>query len=125
MANKIVSLSLAQYRLLGRAIRGDRLPMSRYRPEHATVAALYKKSCLFPHPNGWEATEHGRKIFACRGALRPGETVWDSASNEERAAYYRTLRYQHKSDMEIVGRLRDRMRAAGELREDEATGSPS
>lgn len=113
--NKIISLSLAQYRLLGRAIRGDRLPMARYRPEHATVAALYRKACFFPHPNGWEPTTFGREIFNCRGAYRPGDTVWDSASNEERAAYYRTLRYATKDDLATVARLQARMRAAGEL----------
>lgn len=115
---KIVSLSLAQYRMLGRAIRGDALPMSRYRTENRTVRALSVKGCFCTEQGFWMPTDFGKKVFACRGAFRPGDTVWDSASQEECSAYYRTLRYPTKDDTETVARLQARMRAAGELQEE-------
>jgi hypothetical protein len=116
--NKIVSLSLAQFRLLGRAIRGAKLPVTRYRHEHATVKALRRKLCMHVEHGHWTPTAIGKQIYACRGALRPGDTVWDSASPEERAAYYRTQRHATRDDMETVHRLQARMRAAGELQDE-------
>ena len=117
-SQKIISLTLAQFRMLGRAIRGQRLYFDRYKLiAHGTVAALVRKGCLHSYTDEdfWQVSKFGRDIYACRGAWRPGDTVWDSASHEEREAYWRTQRHATERDAEIVARLQARMRAAGEL----------
>jgi hypothetical protein len=117
--NKIISLSLAQYRLLGRALRGERLPAHRYRAQHPTMKALLAKGCLTLPARDvwWVPTPIGKEIHACRGVLRPGHRVWDSASKEERDAQIRVQRtsYASEKDRAIVARLQERQRAAGEI----------
>ena len=116
--NKIVSLTVAQYRLLGRAIRGAKLPKSRYQPGHATVSALARKNCWHAEHGHWVPTAFGCKVFNARGIWRPGTTVWDSASHEEREAARRIAAFPvraTKRDQEMLDRLNGRMREAGEL----------
>jgi len=115
--NKIISLSLAQYRLLGRALRGERLPRHRYRTHHPTVLSLVRKSCLVSGGEHWVPTPLGKEIHACRGVLRPGHRVWDAATKEERDAQIRVQRtsYASEKDQAIVARLQERQRAAGEI----------
>ena len=110
---KMISLSAAQYRMLGRAIRGHKFPLTRYRQEHATVRALADKGCWTHHHGHWTPTDLGKKIFASRGVLRSGHSVWDSASHAEREAYKAAVRRGDADD--VAQRLRDRMAAAGEL----------
>ena len=115
--NNIIGLSVAQYRLLGRAIRGETLPRERYRREHRTVGALVRKSCFISGGHHWIPTPLGKEIYACRGVLRPGHRVWDSATKEERDAQIRLQRtsYASKEDQAIVSRLQERQRTAGEI----------
>jgi len=111
----MVSLTLAQYRLLGRAIRGDVLPMSRYRKQHATVAALLRKGCL-RGKDTWEASPLGKKVHTARGRLRPGREVYDSATPQERQALGRShTPYASKEEQHVAEQLRHRMREAGEI----------
>lgn len=67
-----VSLTVAQYRLLGRMIRGERLPTRRYRYEHATIHALNRKHYIGVDVTGaedvWAPTGHGRKVHAAAGS---------------------------------------------------------
>jgi hypothetical protein len=61
----------AQYRMLGRLVRGERLPVGRYKDlAGGTVRALYRKNLIADSgktmvPTGhWFATDLGRKRHA-------------------------------------------------------------
>jgi hypothetical protein len=66
---KTKSVSLAQFRMLGRVLRGERLPCDRY--HGATIQALVRKWCLVAAAGCWEATDVGREMMARRGFMRP------------------------------------------------------
>lgn len=111
---KIVSLTLAQYRMLGRAIRGEKLPVSNFRGP--TASALARKGCWQRHGTHWAYTDFGKKVHAARGVLRPGREVYDSASPQERLALSRShTPYASEQEREVAEKLRLRMREAGEL----------
>jgi len=74
VGSTVLSLSVAQYRMLGRILRGERLPYSRY--QGPTIFALERKGCvelssILTHRGlHWTATSGGRDVFAARGKLR-------------------------------------------------------
>jgi hypothetical protein len=57
----------AQYRLLKRIVSGERLPVSRFRPMHATIASLHRKKHVGHDQTHWHATPLGRDFIAARG----------------------------------------------------------
>jgi hypothetical protein len=81
MMNRIVSVSVAQLRMLGRSIRGEVLPTSRYRLQQPTVKALQRKGlwsmqCRVDthtmralEETHWAPTELGRRVHAAHGKL--------------------------------------------------------
>lgn len=84
-----VALTVAQYRLLGRMIRGERLPVARYRVEHATIGALYRKwQITGVGPNGgdgdWHVTWHGWKCHAAAG--NPAKFAFNHEREQRQAA---------------------------------------
>lgn len=112
----IVSLTLAQYRMLGRAVRGERLPTANYRSP--TAKALHRKRCWVVSDlvDIWIPTPLGKKVYAARGRLRPGHEVYDSATPRERAALGRVnTRYASDEDARLASDLTFRMREAGEM----------
>lgn len=112
--NKIISLTLAQYRMLGRAIRGERLPVANFRGP--TASALARKGCWRHHGSHWAYTDLGKKVHAARGLLRPGRVVYDSASPQERQALGRShTPYATEDERHTAELLMSRMREAGEL----------
>jgi len=112
-----VSLSLAQFRMLGRAIRGQRLHVSRFRPEHATVAALAVKRCWHLRDGRWVPTELGLNVHRCRGFYQPDRLVWNSASRAEREAFRRVAVFHStdKEDVALADQLQRRLEARGEV----------
>jgi hypothetical protein len=90
MRSKVVlSLTVAQYRLLGRILHGRMLPVSRYHT--GTVCALERKGCVMRATVGvdpsmdaaraglaghiearevWLPLNQGRRVYASRGVLR-------------------------------------------------------
>lgn len=115
---KTISLTLAQYRMLGRAIRGEKLPTKNYKS--VTASALSRKGCWKPHRGHWAASDLGKKVFAARGLLRAGSQIWNSASPQERAAYNRSqsvgLNALAADDRSLAERLIARLHSAGEVR---------
>jgi hypothetical protein len=110
-----ISLSLAQYTMLGRILRGAKLPTSRY--HHATINALARKGCVAVHHAHWRATDTGKRVHACRGILRAGLHTWDGATRAERDAFKAVYWYHDVRDQDVVekaNRLYDRIAVAGE-----------
>ena len=114
----MISVSLSQYRLLGRLVRGVHMPVARYRSEHATIAALLRKGLVHRAGKAWGITERGRRIHACRGKLRPDSQIWDGATSEERSAYRRVMYNGPDAvsgvERDMAARLHDRITGAGE-----------
>lgn len=94
---EIISVSLAQYRLLGRAVRGEFLPTSRFRVEHPTTHALHRKGLVeivvivdertqrAITETRWTSTDLGRRVRATRnGVLRPNDPPPAPAQTPER-----------------------------------------
>ena len=110
---KTISLTLAQYR---RAVRGEKLPVARYRHEHASTQSLQNKQCWHVQHGHWLPTPLGMKVHAARGRLRPGREVYDSATPQERQALGRShTPYATKEEQHVAEQLRERMREAGEI----------
>lgn len=72
----------AQYRILGRLLRGERLPLSRYRPENPTMHALIVRQHAFPRSETgligdafWQVTVSGETSHAMQKALSPDEVA--------------------------------------------------
>jgi hypothetical protein len=63
--NKIISLTTAQYRMLGRAIRGEKLPVANF--HGPTASALARKGCWRHHGAYWAYTDLGKRVHASRG----------------------------------------------------------
>lgn len=113
--SKIVSLTLAQYRMLGRAIRGEKLPVSNFRS--ATARSLARKGCWQHHGSHWAYTDLGKQVHAARGLLRPGHEVYDTATPRERQALGKLhTPYATEAERKLAEQLMGRMREAGELR---------
>ena len=90
--NKTKTVSLAQYRMLMRALRGEYLPCSRF--HGMTVRALERKGCFVrdqasvahvaSHSHAtrghvWRPTDLGREMVARKGILRPDRPMELSA----------------------------------------------
>jgi hypothetical protein len=62
-------LTGAQHRMLGRLVRGERLPARRFLPTMATVAALARKGLIGAHGSASDlfATTRGRDVYAIHG----------------------------------------------------------
>jgi hypothetical protein len=68
---KNIKLKLAQWRMLGRIVRGERLHVSRFRLENRTVDALSRKNCILLEHGRWYATALGRDVHAHGGFWFP------------------------------------------------------
>lgn len=113
--SKIVSLTLAQYRMLGRAVRGEKLSVANFRGP--TASALARKGCWRHHGSHWAYTDLGKRVHAARGLLRPGHEVYDSATSRERMALGRLhTPFASETERKLAEQLMGRMREAGELR---------
>ena len=75
MNMKVTRITRAQFRMLGRSIKGERLPEHRFRSSIVTVATLHRKGCWHVVHGHWEATEHGRKVHAAKGIYRPSRAT--------------------------------------------------
>ncbi len=69
-----VSVTRAQLRMLRRAVRGERLPVARFRRENPTIAALDRKVLfyvekMFDHEPVWRPTELGQRVAATRNGV--------------------------------------------------------
>jgi hypothetical protein len=62
-----MGLTRAQYRMLGRTVRGERLPVRRYRRTLLTVAALERQAFWMVIDGFWFPTDVGRKAHAEHG----------------------------------------------------------
>lgn len=70
-----MTFTVAQYRMAGRVLRGDVLPVARYRRENPTVAALVRKGAFAEghgpagrhHVRVWHLTAKGREGHALVG----------------------------------------------------------
>jgi hypothetical protein len=115
---KTVSLTLAQWRMLGRTLRGERLSIVRY--NNPTVSALVRKGCWQPQNGSWVPTAFGKRIHACRGVMRAGSQVWDSATPQERSAYGKSqangVHTLGTREQQLADALLRRMLEAGETR---------
>ncbi len=59
-------LTDAQYRMLGRAVRGEQLPTRRFMPTTGTNASLVRKGLVKAH-HSIVATTRGREVYALHG----------------------------------------------------------
>jgi hypothetical protein len=116
---KRVTLSLAQWRMLGRLVRGEKLPTDRY--DNRTMESLVRKQCISRFGPHWQATHFGREVHACRGFWQPTLRVWGAATSSERDAYKRVVVYNNgrvnDDDRKLAEKLHERMLAAGEVAE--------
>jgi hypothetical protein len=84
-ASKVIRISTPQFRMLGRLLRGEHLPRSRYRREHSTVAALLKKKCvdatLHRDVPTWSITKLGIHTHSRQGGR--GQRLIDKSFNDD------------------------------------------